>query len=137
MKHIVQLLPREFPSHSLKKEIQRMDFLFRLAIGKNKLMDGVPVKITIKPSNNNVYLNGTPIGDYRKISNISSKGIYVRFDYGNGGIYRVVTIVNKYSVAIFSYDQGFVLNVDERKKHCGRIKCIVNNNWKGVQLCRK
>lgn len=116
------------PSHSLEGEIQRMDYLFRRAIENNDLMDGVPVEITIDPSDNNVYLNGTPLGDYREISNVSSKGIFVQFDYGDSDKYRLVMLLNKHSAEIYRFPLGSVLGVDEYSKgKSGGRKVIVDN----------
>ena len=110
------------PSHSLEGEIQRMDYLFSRAIKDNELMDGIPIEITIDPFDNNVYLNDHPLGDYREISNVSSEGIFVEFDYGNSNKHRLVMLVNKHSTQIYRLPMGFVLSVREYTKGtvCGR-----------------
>lgn len=103
-------------SHSLEGEIQRMDYLFSRAIKGNELMDGVPVEITIDPYDNNVYLNDHPLGDYREISNVSSSGIFVAFDYGGSNKRRLAMLVNKHSVQLYNLPMGFVLSVHEYTK---------------------
>lgn len=127
------------PSHSLDGEIKRMNYLFSRAIKENELMDGIPVEITITPSDNHLYLNDCPLGDYREISNISSDGVFVQFDYGDNGKYRLVMMLNKHSAQIcHNFPLGFVLCVHEYTKgKVGGRKCIVDNLTERDSLCQK
>lgn len=116
------------PSHSIEGEKQRMDYLFRRAIENNDLMDSVPVDIDIDPSDNSVLLNGTILGDYREILNVTSDGIFVQFDYGSDGKYRSVILVNKFAADLYSAPLGFVISVYEYTKgKSGVRECIYDS----------
>ena len=111
-------------SYSIEAETQRMQHIF-IPVIKEAVGD-VPVEITIGKSDNNVYINGTPIGDYRRISNVTADGKLVRFDYDNQ-IYRFIGIADKFISAMFNRPLGNVDCVTECRKGEVGTKLIVDN----------
>lgn len=111
-------------SYSIEAETQRMQHNF-IPVIKEAVGD-VPVDITIGKSDNNVYINGTPIGDYRRISNITADGNWIRFDYDNKK-YRWVGIADEFISAMFNRPLGNVDWVIECRKGKAGTKWIVDN----------
>lgn len=110
-------------SYSIEAETLRMRYLFIPVI--KEVVGDVPVEITIGKSDNNVYINGTPIGDYREISNITADGKLVRFDYGDKK-YRLMGIVDEFISAMFNRPLGDVDYIAECRKGKVGTKLIID-----------
>lgn len=120
---------REFcyisPSHSIEGETQRMQYLFTPVI--KEAVGDVPIEITIDEHDNNVYINGTPIGDYRKIYNINTDGNFVQFNYGSEKIYRLVRITDEFTSEFSKLPLGYIECVTEHSTGKVGTKMIVDN----------
>lgn len=68
---------------------------------------------------NNLCINGTPVGDWRKISNTHTDGASLYFDYGNKS--RVVD----FGVFTCSFDTVFMIHEYEKNKAGRLISCTM------------